>query len=375
MKKSWPIVLLVISAAIAACSSSGGGSSSGDASSSANTANVAAAKAYVAPFLNPPTSIGVTQPLAKKPPTGLVVADLASDTPISIETGKVRAEAAKALGWTYHLLFVGTAPTAIQGAFQSALALNPPPNAIIEAGFPKASFATQLAQAKKKGIAVIETSTLDPAGTGDGIVSVIGGPPITERAGKISAAEVIADSGGNAHVAVFTIPAYPTLTNFTDAFKQSLLAWCPKCTVQIVNQQATDIGTVTPSSVVSTLQANPDINYAVFALGSDTLGVAPALKAAGLSHQVKIMGHLGSPPNFTAVKQGTEFAWDGFPPSDFGWQAMDAIARWAEHENPAVDTNGLYPTALITSKTSARCPSTLKATSSATPTTSANGSR
>ena len=63
-------------------------------------------------------------------------------------------------------------------------------------------------------------------------------------------------------------------------FKAAFAQWCPACTVKDVDQQATDIGTKTPQSVVSTFQRDPKLNYAIFSFGDMTIGLQAALKSA-----------------------------------------------------------------------------------------------
>jgi ribose transport system substrate-binding protein len=349
MKKLLTVMLLIMSTTIAAC---GDGESTRSPSGSGSTDNgVAEAKAFLSEYLKPPTSVGVTQPLSKKPPTGQTVVGLEGPLALSKVVASGWKAATETLGWTYKGINIGTDPEGIQKAFSSALSLNPAPNAIIVAGSPKSSYSAQLAEAKRRGIAVVSNSTIDTPGTGDGLIATVGGAPDAELAGKMIAAEVVADSDANAHVALFTVSAYPLLGSFTDSVKKNLSAWCPKCTVKVVDQQATDIGTRIPSSVVSTLQADQKLNYAVFAIGDMTTGVPPALKAAGLADRVKILGQLASAPNIESVAAGTEFAWTAFPAPSFGWTTVDAIARHSVGDDPKVSTDALAATMLLTKDT------------------------
>ncbi|GCD90163.1 substrate-binding domain-containing protein [Nocardioides sp. LS1] len=346
MKKLLTVVLLLMATAITGCGTDKNATPQAGSGSTDN--GVAEAKAFLSDYLKPPTSVGVTQPLSEKPPTEQTVVGLEGPFGTSKVVAAGWKAATEALGWTYKGIDIGTDPEGIQKAFSSALSLNPAPDAIIAAGSPKSSFSAQLAEAKSRGIAVISNSTLDEAGTGDGLTATVGGAPDSELAGKILAAEVVADSDANAHVALFTLPAYPVLGGFTDSFQANLSAWCPNCSVTVVEQQATDIGTKTPSSVVSTFQADQELDYAVFALGDMTIGVSPALKASGLADRVKILGQLASAPNIASVAAGTEYAWTAFPAPSFGWTSVDAIARHSVGDDPKVDTDAVYATMLLT---------------------------
>lgn len=350
MKKLLTAALLVLATAIAGCGG-GGGAGAGPAEPSgggSGGAGVAEAKAFLEPYLKPPTSVGVTQPLSAQPPKGRTVVGLEGPLALSKVVASGWKAATETLGWTYKGINIGTDPEGIQKAFSSALSLNPQPDAIIVAGSPKSSYSALLAQAKARGIAVVSNSTVDEAGTGDGLIATVGGAPDAELAGRMVAAQVVADSNGEARVALFTVSAYPLLGAFTASFEQSLSAWCARCSVKVVDQQAVDIGTRTPSSVVSTFQADPALDYAVFAIGDMTIGVPPALKAAGLTDRVKILGQLASAPNIEAVAAGTEHAWTAFPAPSFGWTTVDAIARHSVGDDPRVSTDAKYATMLLT---------------------------
>src|SRR6185295_9272247 len=78
----------------AACSSSSKSSSSGGGGGGS-----AQAQANIEALLKPPTSINITQPLTKKPPTGKKVCLSQSSEPVTLETNKGFADAAAAVGW------------------------------------------------------------------------------------------------------------------------------------------------------------------------------------------------------------------------------------------------------------------------------------
>jgi ribose transport system substrate-binding protein len=256
---------------------------------------------------------------------------------------------AEALGWTYKAIPVAGTAEGIQKAFQTAMDLKPTPAAIEVSGYPKVTFAAQLAEAKKRGIHVVSESTTDAAGTGDGIVSLLDGPSQVQLWGKAIAAKVVADSNGTAQVAMVSVSAYPILGEFVTGFKTALKEWCPtKCSVTDLDQQATDVGTKTPTSIVSALQRNPKIGYAVFSFGDLTIGVQAALKAASLSDKVKIAGETATAANLQAVKDGTELAWVGFAAPVLGWRTIDAMARAVNGDDMGPANETPLPSQVIT---------------------------
>src|SRR5439155_630513 len=98
-----------------------------------------------------------------------------------------------------------------------------------------------------------------------------------------------------------SVAAYPILGEFVKGFKAAMTAWCPSCKVTDVDQQATDVGTKTPQSVVSTFQRDPKLGYAIFSFGDLTIGVDAALKSAGLS---KVKGIAGTTEVVTGAAGG-----------------------------------------------------------------------
>jgi len=327
----------------AAAATTSGGSAPTSAAS-----GVAAAKAYLASQLANPTSIEIATPLTKKPPTGKLLVKLVTAQPVTTVVSDGTAAAAKALGWSYKAIPVGTGPEDIQKAFQSALQLSPTPAAIEVSGYPKVTFAAQLAAAKAKGVAVISESTTDTPGTGDGIDVLLDGPSQVQLWGKDIAAAVVADSNGTAHVAVVSVSAYPILGEFVKGFKTALAQWCPACTTTDLDQQATDVGTKTPTSIVSAFQRDPKLGYAVFSFGDLTIGLDAALAAAGLTKKVKIAGETATAANIAGVKKGTDLAWVGFAAPVLGWRTADAAARIVNGDPVTAASSSPLPTQVIT---------------------------
>jgi ribose transport system substrate-binding protein len=351
MKRAWvlPALLAATGMVVAACGDTADESGGTPAASGASSAGVEAAKAYLETRIGKPEAIGLTAPLSKKPDSGKLLVKLVTPQPVTAVVSDGTKAAAEALGWDYKAIPVEATAEGIQKAFQAALELRPAPAVIEVSGYPKVTFAAQLAEAKARGIGVVSESTTDAPGTGDGIIALIDGPPQVQLWGKDIAAKVVADSNGTAQVAMFSVSAYPILGEFVTGFKNALNEWCPDtCSVTDVDQQATDIGTKTPSSVVSTLQRNPKIGYAIFSFGDMTIGVNAALASAGLTGKVKVAGETPSVANLEAVKNGTELAWTGFAAPVLGWHTVDAAARFVNGEATDPVNTAELPTQVIT---------------------------
>jgi len=358
MHRRMAVMALWISAvaiAVTACSSSATSSSSksvatssgsATATQASDAAGVAAAKAYLANVVSAPTSIGITTPLLRKPAQGKLIVHLLVDTPADQIVSADEAQAAAALGWQYKTIGIGSQTNGIETAFNAALALKPAPFGIWISGYPRALIETQLKEAQSKGIVVVDTATADPVAAP--IIANIDGPAQQEIFAKEIAAEIVANSNGDAHVATFSISAYPVLTVFVDDLNMWLKNWCPACTNKVVNQQITDIGTTTPQSVVSTFEADPSLQYAVYSFGDISLGVDAALKTAGLLGKVQQVGQNPTLQDLADLRSKTALAYTGYDSAVVGWRVIDYFARASEGQSLSSVINVPLPSQLLT---------------------------
>ncbi len=331
----------------AACGSSGSTPKSGASAAVQDTgsAGLVQAKAAVDASLKNPSGIVLDTPLSKTPPTGKYVITVETPVPVTKVRDDALVEAAKVLGWRYERIVPGSGPEDYANAVTQAISKHP--DAIHISGTPLALLKSQLDQAKAQNIPVISDSVGGAADTAVFSNSLDGDEQVATW-GKMVANYVAVNSNGKANVALFTIKAFPILGVFVDNFKSTLSSVCPSCTVKEVNQQLADLGTKTPSSVVSTVQQDPKINWAIFSFGDLTLGVDAALKGAGLNGKVNIGGETPSQANLTALKDGTENVWTGFSASILGWRVADLLARQFNGDDLAPASKALLPTQLIT---------------------------
>ncbi len=335
---------------VPACS---GGASAGGSGGQAGTSGDAliaaqAAQAEVSKVLRNPSGILLDTPLSRTPPTGKMIAIV--DTPTG--TGHVKnqgiVDAARALGWRAEVIPVGTGAEDGAAAFDKALDIRP--DAVVFAATPVALLSKQLARAKALNIPVLADSIPDPVQAGLISTSLDSAPQVAEY-GRLAGTYVAATSRGKAHVALFTISAFPVLTVFANSFKQALVSSCPACKIVVVNQQIRDIGTRTPQSVVETIKRDPDIDWAIFSIGDLTVGVPDALRAAGLQGKVKIGGETPTTANIEALRAGTEEVWTGFAATILGWRDADLLARYFNGDDLEPANRTLLPTQLITRDT------------------------
>jgi ribose transport system substrate-binding protein len=327
--------------ALAACGSSSGGGGGGGSSGGAASAGVKAAKAYEAPFLKAPTSIGVSTPLKTKPASGKKLVGLDSGLGSAVVLAHYWGLASGDLGWTYKDLISGATPTSQQAAMNSALQQNP--DGILTSGIPESTLASQLNLAQSKGIWVNTSASTDQP-KGAMFDTSIANPDQLHQCGKMIAAYVVAQSNGKADIQTFSLPVFPILYEFDKAFKAAIKQWCPDCKVTEHPQQGSDIGTKTPQAVVSAVTKDPNTNWAIFDLGDLATGVDAALAAAGI-HNVHVGGLTADVPNIEAVKAHKEDVWTAYPLPIVAYRQVDSFAR--KFEGMAI-LHAPVPTQLIT---------------------------
>jgi ribose transport system substrate-binding protein len=330
----------IATASIAIVATSAGASASGGVTTAKE---IAAAAQITTKAEQVPTSIGITTPLKTAPPKGKTIVFLRCDQTVCGGYVSGLQAAAKALDW--HLVNVNLTvqtPQGTQAAIASAIQLHP--NGIFFTGQPRATVMPEYAALKAAHIAVVSAFDDNVPGQGPIIANAATYANVAPYA-KVMAAWTTARSLGKADVALFDIPSLPILAAASTAYQQELTQLCPGCTSTVIHQQITDLGTTNiASSVVSTLQANPNIHWVGFVFGDMVAGVPAALKAAGLENQAKLFVYSSSSPsNLVDLSTGAESADTAFSIPYFGWRAMDAFARDFEGQSTSVDTSAPLP--------------------------------
>jgi ribose transport system substrate-binding protein len=335
---------LLTAAACSSSSSSGTSAASGAGASSAGASGNGAAdaatsdtgggasaqlKAKVDATLKPPASIGVQTPLSRKPVAGKFIVGLLTPLAVAKTESDAQAAAAKALGWRYQTIQEGTGPQDPEQALAAAVALRP--DGIIYYGTPRQPMAAALQKAQQAGIPVVATAQVDPLAPPIIANNSNSGPQLAQLGSGV-ADYVAEDSGLKAGVALVTLPSYPVLASFDNAFTHELESVCSGCGVTQLPQQLTDIGTNTPSSIVNAIRRNPSIKYVIFDTGSVATGVETALQAAGLS-DVVVGGEAPSPTAIQEMKSGTDEVWAALSIPVSGYALVDALARYFDGDS------------------------------------------
>jgi ABC-type sugar transport system substrate-binding protein len=336
---------------VAGCGSSddsSGGSSTASAATKASAPGPATAA--LKPYLKVPTELAVTQPLSKKPPAGKKVVFLSNGIEIAQQISAGIKAAAGTLGWSYQTLTVDqNNPATVASNMLSAI--NGGADAVVVSATPSAIFKPALAEAKKRGTAIIDVSSGNTPT--DGITALVNNASQNGPVwGKILALGALADAEkahATAKMVLVTSPIFETILGPTDkAAQQTVSQVCPSCGFDTLNIAADRLFSgKAPADVVSYLQRHPDVKYVLQSSSLTDQGLVPALKGAGLTG-VKIYGVAPLKAQVAALAAGDEQGWVVDPLNVLGWMAADAAARSFTGDDPTVYGDVGVPSYLLT---------------------------
>jgi ABC-type sugar transport system substrate-binding protein len=347
--------LLVLGAGLvtaAGCGSDSGGSSA----QSGEGANVAAAQTLAEQATTRPTSIGLTKPIGKPVPTGKKIVYISCGVEACEIQGDIIKQGAADLGWTADTIGTDGSPEQLQNAFKTALRQGA--DGVILNAVNRATVAKQIEQAKEQGVAFVTASSADP--TGDGILANIADTQNSGKIGEHLAARIVSDSKGEADTLYVNISAFQILKALGDQFESSYKKYCPDCKYGSLDIPITSLGKDAPDRIVSYLRSHPQTNYVVLSVSNALgAGLPAALRAAGLSDKVKIVGQSGDTQTFQDLQAKNINSVVPFDYYAVDYLMLDALARhfagapaqpalpplWiVTPENmPAEATKGLFP--------------------------------
>jgi ribose transport system substrate-binding protein len=306
-------------------------------------ATLAQLKARVAKYVATPRKFVGLVPVSKKATKGKTVADLVCGVPVCSSFADGMQQAAKAIGWKFVRIPLGTNPQQFADAYNQAIRLRP--SLVIGSGLDRSYFNSQLLKLKALKIPVIEWSA--PAVVGNGISAVMYDPPLYQESGVMLSEFIAADSNLAAKVVAVSSTQYGETTAQNDLMASYLPKICPKCTIDTLNIDPSTIGTTVPSEVVAYITAHPGTNY-VMCQAAFCEGVAAALGSAGMS-SVKILSRDSDTTDLQNVKNGLEYAALPLPTIQTGWQIIDCAQRIFLGKSCAADR--FSPMQIVTKRT------------------------
>ncbi len=283
---------------------------------------VEGAKALLAMWTSPPTSIGITEPVDGEIPSGKKIAFMNCGVEVCNANFEAVKEAAGILGWSVENVNVGGTPDEISGAWNRVAASKP--DGVIATGVPSAVFKPALDQLAAAGIPVVECCV--PNETDPGITAMIGDVN-TDPIGRQFGAWIAADSNGEANVLWVGSADFPVIADLETAFRDSMDSWCPGCPIESIDIPVAEIGTTMPTKIAAYVRSNPDVNYIALGYDGFATGLPQALRDAGVADKVKFIGQNALPMNKQMVVDGEQGASIAFPIYEEMYAAVDALAR------------------------------------------------
>lgn len=137
---------------------------------------------------------------------------------------------------------------------------------------------------------------------------------------------MIQHNGSKANAVFYGLPTFDFSEPLQQAFQGEMTKNCPSCKVRTVPIDAATIGTTSPRTVVTDLQAHPETNVAVFVSFQIAAGLPAAMRAAGLSG-ITTVGRGPTPGNLQDIKDGGLTAGLAIDTPVSTWTAVDAAAR------------------------------------------------
>ena len=355
------LTAVVLAGVLAGCGSSdstatpsSGSTTAADPSPTGASTTGSDLQATVASFLEPPKTIGITEPLSKKPEAGKYIVVVESQEPTSLATDAGLKEAADALGWKLEVVQEGTGPEDPARALGQAL--DKKPDAILISGNPLSTMRAQVERAKQENVIVVQSDSGEPVGQ-DGSVYVTSLDSFDQTGlWGTMIADYVAEQGSK-HALLVDLSLYPILHAFVEGAQTELGKVSPDTKTTVLDVQIQDfVNGKVPSNIVSEIQRNPDIDFIVLSLGDMATGLDAALRSAGLADKVKIGGESAGPPNVTALKNDTQDVFTGFAVKTHGWRRADMLARIFNGDPVAPNNDSSLPTQLLTPENVAAAP-------------------
>ena len=325
MKQSHPLMvrrLFALSVAgLLALTACGGSDTASDTTAAATDSSAAdIASARVTKYLQTITEIDLGE-APTSVPEAKTVYYIACSVAVCAEI-QVGVEAAvKALGWTFKSTSHQDTPETVAAAFDAAIAAKP--DVVMSSGNPREWFADQLATLQEMNIPVISWSLPEGYEPGNGIAANVLSADDYYFYGVLMADYAVANSP-NKNIRFVGLPVFPVLSLVQQGFNDEIAAICPDCKVETQEIAISDIGVNLPGQIVSALQADPTLDFIVYAFGGMMYGVPDALDAAGLIDQAKAVSQAGGPMNFDFIAKGRHQLGEVALASELlGWRVTD----------------------------------------------------
>lgn len=348
MNRKFSVAAMAMAAGLlmVGCSSGGDGDGETPANIEASTDSVAKSSAeWIAPYLERPTSIGIDVPVEGDPATGKTIYYMQCSVPSCQETADTIRESMEVVGWELTSVDAGTMPEEMKAAL--AQTILDEPDAVVVSGIHHSVFSEEMAQLKALDIPVINITTADPPT--DDTLAVFFEVPEFEVTGERLAHYAMSQTGSDTNAVSFMISAYSNTEIVAMKFTETINENCSECVTDIVDIPVTALGTTMVEQVVTYLQAHPDVNWVNLGFADMIVGLPDALRAAGISTDVRFVSIGPSELAFEALRNGDYLvALDSPSTFDMTWRITDVLLRHFNGEPIEPSIAHTYPQWVVT---------------------------
>ncbi len=298
--------------------------------------DLAAAKAQIAPLLNAPSAFPIDTPLGASA-KGKRIAYMDCGSTVCGLFFTLGEPAAKALGMSLTRIKAGLSADSVAAAFDSVVQAKY--DGVFVPAIQPSLWKRGLDQLVAAKIPVVTSGVTgaDPAKVGVSMVS----DAAINRAGKLMASYVVADTGDKSDVVIYITPEIAFNPVLQKAFLTEMKTLCPSCKARAVNVPAATMGTRAPALITDDLQAHPKTTSVVFGEANQAAGLPAALKTANIS--VKTFAVFPDPATLSLIKSGDLTAGLGVDLPVVAWTLMDSLARLTTGQPAAPGAKGDLP--------------------------------
>ncbi|HTU69571.1 MAG TPA: substrate-binding domain-containing protein [Candidatus Baltobacteraceae bacterium] len=243
-----------------------------------------------------------------------------------MESG-MRSEAKK-YGYTLHVVDANRDNATQQSQVEDFISSKV--DAIVLTPYDSTAIGSAIAEANKAGIPVF---TADIASTSK-IGTVVAHVASDNVQGGMQAAKLICQAvGKSGAVAILDEPEVTSVQDRVKGFRAGLAQYCPGVSI-VADVDAGGERAKADSSMGDILQSNPNVK-GVFGINDDSaLGAVSAIKAAGLTGKIAVVGYDATPEARAAIKAGSMYGDAVQYPQKIGQLTIDTIHDYFAGKTP-----------------------------------------
>ncbi|MCC9204162.1 sugar ABC transporter substrate-binding protein [Arthrobacter sp. zg-Y769] len=287
---------------LAACGGSDDAGTPGTAETSSSSVDTAALETMLTDFQKPLEEEVPTESPAIAKDKSIVVIPCTYSSEACARGADAAMEAAESLGWETRMIDPAGNPEKARQAIDQAIQLDA--DGIIFTAAVGDQIDASLTKARDAGIFLV--NSMSPADDRFDVEVV----PDEDVSGKMMAAAIAQDSGGDAKILVTTDPAFPSITTRTAAFEKWLPEFCAGCEiVETIETQMSQLQSGLPPQIQATLTANPDIDYIWTHTGAAVVSTQATVERSTNGDKIKMVSYDGNSANLDLIKDGkSQFA-------------------------------------------------------------------